>query len=100
MAAHIKHAENPENLTDSERKHIPFITTDGNEVTVLCGDGIIHPMEEDHWIIYIELFQDGISIGKTTLAKTDEPKAVFTVENTENLSAQAFCNLHGIWESL
>ncbi len=98
--AHIKIPEDSKNLTDFERKHIPFIEISGNTVTVLCGDGIIHPMEEDHWIIYIELFQNGKSIKKKTLAKTDEPKAVFELENTENLSAQAFCNLHGIWESL
>lgn len=98
--AHIKTPEDPKNLTDSERKHIPVLNIEGNSVEVVCGDGILHPMEEDHWIIYIELFQNGISIGKKTLQKTDKPKAVFTVENTENLSAQAFCNLHGIWESL
>lgn len=96
----IKKPEDPQNLTDSERKHIPSISIDGNTVTVVCGDGILHPMEEDHWIIYIELFQDGIAIEKKMLEKTGEPKAVFTVENPENLSAQAFCNLHGIWESL
>ena len=98
--AHIKTAEDANNMTDSERKHIPLIEISGNTVTVSCGDGIIHPMEDDHWIIYIELFQNGESIQKKTLAKTDEPKAIFEVENTENLSAQAFCNLHGIWASL
>jgi superoxide reductase len=98
--AHIKTPENPENLTDSERKHIPFISVQGNEVTVVCGDGIVHPMEEDHYIIYIELFQDGESLERKKLSPSDEPKAVFSVENPENLSAHAFCNLHGIWASL
>ncbi len=101
--AHIKRAENPENLTDSERKHIPFITIKNNTVTVLCGDGIIHPMGEDHYIIYIELFKNGESVERKKLDKTGEPKAVFelkNIKNPENLSAHALCNLHGIWESL
>lgn len=97
---HIKTPVDPKNLTDSERKHIPFLSIEGNTVTVTCGDGIIHPMEEDHWIIYIELFQNGESIERKKLKKTDEPKAIFELKNTENLSAHAFCNLHGIWASL
>ena len=103
MAPLIKKAVDPQNLTDSERKHIPFITTSGNEVTVVCGDGLAHPMEDDHWIIFIELFKNGESLEKITLQKTDEPKAVFTVSNiseTDEITAHAFCNLHGIWESL
>ncbi len=103
MAPLIKTAVDKNNLTDSERKHIPFITISENTVTVSCGDGITHPMEDDHWIIFIELFKNGESVEKITLKKTDEPKAVFTVSNltdTDTLSAHAFCNLHGIWESL
>ncbi len=107
MAPLIKKAADTNNLTDSERKHIPFITTqqDNNitTITVTCGDGIIHPMEDDHWIIFIELFKNGKSVEKITLKKTDEPKAVFTItdiSNTDIITAHAFCNLHGIWESL
>ena len=97
---HLKTPEDVNNLTDSERKHIPLIEISGNTVTVTCGDGIIHPMEEDHWIIYIELFQDGKSVERKTLEKTGDPVATFELENTENLSAHAFCNTHGIWASL
>lgn len=107
MAPLIKKAADKNNLTDSERKHIPFITTqktdNTTEITVLCGDGIIHPMEDDHWIIFIELFKNGESVEKITLKKTDEPKAVFSLSNvtdTDTISAHAFCNLHGIWKSL
>ena len=101
--AHIKTPEDVNNLTDSERKHIPAISIEGNTVTVTCGDGIIHPMEEDHWIIYIELFINGESVEKKMLAKTDKPEASFTLPNitdSDTISAHAFCNLHGIWKSL
>ncbi|HID92130.1 TPA: desulfoferrodoxin [Candidatus Gracilibacteria bacterium] len=103
MAPLIKKAIDKNNLTDSERKHIPFITRIETEVTVFCGDGITHPMEDDHWIIFIELFKNGESVEKITLKKTDEPKAVFTladISDTDTITAHAFCNLHGIWESL
>lgn len=100
MALTLKTPENKNALTDSERKHIPALFFDGNTVTVQCGYGIIHPMTEEHYIVYIELFQNGESIGKTKLSPGDEAKAVFTVDSVENLTAHAFCNTHGIWESL
>lgn len=100
MAVHLKTPEDVNNLTDSERKHIPALFFDGNTVTVQCGYGIIHPMEEDHYIVYIELFQNEESIGKKMLTAGEEAKAVFQVESLENLKAHAFCNTHGIWESL
>ena len=105
MAPLIKKAEDSNNLTDSERKHIPFISIlkTENTVTVACGDGITHPMQDDHWIIFIELFKNGESVEKITLKKTDEPRAIFTIPNIsedDTFSAHAFCNLHGIWESL
>ncbi len=96
----LKTPVDPLHLTDSERKHIPHITIEGNTVTVICGDGIIHPMEADHYILYIELFQGETSLAKKMLHPGDEPKAVFEVENTENLHAEELCNLHGIWGSL
>ncbi len=103
MSQIINKAKDINNLTDSERKHIPFIVRNGNTITITCGDGIAHPMEEDHWIVYIELFKNGKSVDKKVLQKTDKPKAVFTLSDlsdTDILSAHALCNLHGIWESL
>ncbi len=100
MAITLKTPVDVNNLTDSERKHIPYISYDGKTVTVSCGYGIIHPMTEEHYIIYIELFQNGKSVGKKMLTPADEAKAIFTLDSIENLSAHAFCNEHGIWESL
>ncbi|MEI7510992.1 MAG: desulfoferrodoxin family protein [Candidatus Peregrinibacteria bacterium] len=96
----LKTPLDPTSLTDSERKHIPHITIEGNMVTVVCGDGILHPMEEDHYIVYIELFRGDESLAKKMLNPGDEPKAVFEVDDTENLRAEELCNLHGIWGSL
>lgn len=100
MAPVLKTAVDVNNLTDSERKHIPYISYEGKTVTVSCGYGIIHPMTEEHYIIYFELFQNGESIGKTMLKPGDKSEVRFTLDSIENLSAHAFCNEHGIWASL
>ena len=87
-------------MTDFEKKHTPAIEISGDKVIVKIGDGIVHPMEEDHYITHIELFKDGASIEKKELKPGDEPKAEFEGVSLGNLKAQALCNLHGLWESL
>jgi|SRR3989338_1222806 len=88
------------NMTDFERKHTPVIEIANDKVTVKVGDGIAHPMEEAHYIQYIELFKDGESIEKNKLKPGDKPKAEFENVTLGNLKAQALCNLHGLWESI
>lgn len=96
----ITRPQDPANLTDFEKKHTPAIEISGDKVIVKVGDGIVHPMEEDHYITYIELFKDGESIAKKELKAGDEPKAEFEGVSLGNLKAQELCNLHGLWESL
>lgn len=100
MSITLKTPVDINNLTDSERKHIPYISSQGTTVTVSCGYGIVHPMTEEHYIIYFELFQNGESIGKVMRKPGEKASATFEVKNLENLSAHAFCNTHGIWASL
>ena len=92
--------EDPNNLTDFEKKHTPTIEISSNKVIVRVGDGIVHPMEEDHYITYIELFKGAQSIAKKELKPREEPKAEFENVTMGNLKAQELCNLHGLWESL
>ncbi len=82
-------------------KHVPKITIDGNKVTVDVGIsmGTPHPMTEEHWIMWIELICKGNCYKRKFLNPGDEPKATFTVADTEGLSAREYCNLHGLWKS-
>ena len=88
------------NMTDFEKKHTPAIEISGGKIIVKVGDGIIHPMEEDHYITYVELFKDGQSIVKKELKPGDKPEAEFENIVLGALKAQALCNLHGLWESV
>lgn len=92
--------KDPNNMTDFEKKHTPAIEISGDKVIVKVGDGIVHPMKEDHYITYIELFKDDQSIAKKELKPGDEPKAEFENVPLGNLKAQELCNLHGLWESI
>jgi len=80
----------------STEKHVPFIEVKDGTVIVRVGENQNHPMEENHYIEWIELIADGV-IMKKFLKPGDKPKAVF-VTDAKNLSAREYCNLHGLWE--
>jgi superoxide reductase len=86
-----------ENSVDaSKEKHVPVIekTKDGYKVTI---GSVIHPMEEKHYIEWIELMADGISY-KAFLKPGDAPAAEFKV-SASKVTAREYCNLHGLWKS-
>lgn len=77
-------------------KHTPVLVIDGKNVTVKVGD-VPHPMEEAHHIQFVQLVQDGRVIAEKRLFSGQEPKVMFCLDNTDNLTAREFCNLHGLW---
>jgi len=86
-----------ENSVDaSAEKHVPVIEKTAEGVLVKVGS-IPHPMEEAHFIEWIELLCDGVSHRKF-LNPGDKPEALFTVSGTE-LLAREYCNLHGLWKN-
>jgi len=79
-------------------KHIPIIEKDGNNIVVKLGE-VPHPMLEEHYICFIELFV-GDKIYRKFLKASDDPKAVFEVcADMNDLKARAYCNIHGLWPS-
>jgi len=80
----------------AKEKHIPVIekTADGYKVTV---GSVAHPMEEKHFIEWIELIADGKSY-RQFLAPGQAPEAEFCVK-AETVTAREYCNLHGHWKA-
>lgn len=84
-----------ENTVDaSKEKHVPVIekVEGGYKVTV---GGVAHPMEEKHYIEWIELIADGKSY-RQFLNPGDAPTATFNV-TAQKVTARELCNLHGLW---
>ena len=76
-------------------KHVPVIKKidGGYKVTV----GItLHPMEEKHYIEWIELLADGKAY-RQFLNPGAAPEAEFKVE-AESVTAREHCNVHGLWK--
>ncbi len=86
-----------ENTVDAAKeKHVPVIekTSDGYKVTV---GSTAHPMEEKHFIEWIELIADGKAY-REFLEPGGEPVAHFCVSATQ-VTAREYCNLHGLWKA-
>jgi len=86
-----------ENTVDAAReKHVPVITKTANGYKVAVGS-VAHPMEEKHFIEFIELIADG-KVYRQDLKPGEAPEATFCVEASQ-VSAREYCNLHGLWKA-
>ncbi len=86
-----------ENTVDaSKEKHVPVIEKIEGGYRVKVGS-IPHPMEEKHYIEWIELVADGKTY-REFLKPGQAPEAVFRIEASE-VSAREYCNLHGLWRA-
>ncbi len=87
----------PENATDAAKeKHVPVVekTTDGYKVTV---GSVLHPMDPDHYIEWIELIADS-RVYRKQFKPGDKPEALFCVQ-ADKVSAREYCNKHGLWKA-
>ena len=85
-----------ENTVDAaQEKHVPVPTKVDAGWEVAVGS-VAHPMDEKHWIEWIELNANGASY-KVFLDPGQEPKAFFAVDAAE-VTVRAYCNLHGLWK--
>jgi len=79
-----------------KEKHVPVIEFTDTGIKVKVGS-IPHPMEEKHYIEWIEIIADGVTYRKF-LKPGDKPEAEFPVK-AEKITAREYCNLHGFWKS-
>ena len=85
-----------ENTTDAAReKHVPVIEKVPGGYRVKIGS-VPHPMEEKHYIEWIELLADGKAY-RQFLKPGEPPMAIFMVKSDKAV-AREYCNLHGLWK--
>ena len=77
-------------------KHVPVIEKIEGGVKVTVGSAA-HPMQEDHFIEWIEIVADGKSY-RQFLCPGEAPEAVFPIEAAK-MTAKEYCNLHGLWKA-
>ncbi len=77
-------------------KHVPVIEKTATGIKVKIGS-IPHPMEDKHYIEWIQIIADGRSYRKF-LKPGDTPEAEFNIQ-AENITAREYCNIHGLWKA-
>ena len=86
-----------ENTTDAAKeKHVPVIEKTATGFKVKVGS-VAHPMEEKHYIEWIEIIADGKAYRKF-LNPGEAPEATFELK-AEKVTAREYCNLHGLWKA-
>ncbi|MBM4028091.1 MAG: desulfoferrodoxin [Planctomycetes bacterium] len=79
-----------------KEKHVPVVEKFDGGVKVKIGS-IPHPMEDKHFIEWIEILTDG-RIQRQWLRPGQAPEAIFNLA-AESVTAREYCNLHGVWEA-
>ncbi|MBU1056445.1 MAG: desulfoferrodoxin [Proteobacteria bacterium] len=86
-----------ENTVDAAKeKHVPVIEKTSGGIKVKVGS-VAHPMEEKHYIEWIEIIADG-KLYRQFLNPGQAPEATFAIEAKE-VTAREYCNLHGHWKA-
>ena len=85
-----------ENTVDAAvEKHVPVIEVGADSITVKVGS-VAHPMQDEHFIEWIELIADG-----TAYRRFRQPgmaaEAVFCLQ-ADKVTAREHCNIHGLWK--
>jgi superoxide reductase len=78
-----------------KEKHVPVIEKIAGGIKVKVGS-VPHPMEEKHYIEWIEVIADGKAY-RQFLKPGEAPEAIFKIE-AKTIMAREYCNIHGLWE--
>ena len=87
----------PNTVEASGEKHIPAVQVHGDVVEVNVGS-VNHPMEEVHWIEWVQLVTDKGSYRKW-LNPGEAPNVKFLLGEEKPIAVYAYCNLHGLWKN-
>ncbi len=80
---------------EGKEKHVPVIEKADGGIKVKVGS-IAHPMEEKHYIEWIEVVADG-KVYRQFLNPGDAPEAVFNID-AGVVTALEYCTIHGLWK--
>ena len=86
----------PGSVDASHEKHVPDVKVGEDVVEVNVGS-VNHPMEEVHWIEWVQLVSDKGSYRKW-LNPGEAPNVKFLLNGEKPLAVYAYCNLHGLWK--
>lgn len=85
----------PNTVDAAVEKHVPVYEKEGNEIVVKVGE-VEHPMEEDHYIMWIAQVKDN-RMTKVDLLPGQGTETRFPY--VLGATIYAYCNKHGLWKT-
>ena len=87
----------------SAEKHVPVLEKTDGGCLVKVGS-VPHPMEEKHYIEWVEIGTESGKRLKHFLKPGEKPESLFCCppkccESDRVTSVRAYCNLHGLWKT-
>ncbi|MFH1578104.1 MAG: desulfoferrodoxin [Candidatus Omnitrophota bacterium] len=79
-----------------KEKHVPVIEGIDEGIKIKVG-GIPHPMEEKHYIKFIEVLTKD-KVTRIELKPGQAPEGKCCIPKSEVLEAREFCTIHGLWK--
>ncbi|WP_022666989.1 desulfoferrodoxin [Desulfospira joergensenii] len=79
-----------------KEKHVPVVEAVAEGIKVTVGSNP-HPMEEDHFIQWIEAI-DGEDTCRHYLKPGQDPQTLFK-NLSPDVQVREFCNVHGLWKA-
>ncbi len=84
---------------EGNEKHVPVIEPiEGDKRVRIRVGSVPHPMEEKHYIEWIEIITPDRVLRKY-LKPGEKPEKEFTIR-AGTFTAREFCNVHGMWKSI
>jgi len=103
--------ESSQKSPEAEIKHVPAITVNDEICSIIPKSGcmdvvakigkVIHPMEEKHYIRFIDAYQNDNFIARMQLTPSSVyPAACFHLKEAGGkITVVENCNIHGYWKS-
>ena len=86
----------PKITDEGTEKHLPVLEDTESGILVKVGS-IPHPMDDDHYIVWIEVVTTDSKVYRHYLKPTHPPQTRFVLSSKNVKQIRAYCNLHGLW---
>jgi superoxide reductase len=83
-------------LDAGSEKHLPVVEKSEHDTIIKVGS-VPHPMEEKHYIEWVEALKKDGRVVKIMLKPGDKPETHVGWPVEDITEVRAFCNIHGLW---
>lgn len=86
------------NDAEANEKHVPVFMKDEQGKNEIRVGSTLHPMEENHYIIFIETITPDYNRAELQYLHPGEEAKMLIGEKLGKELAREFCSIHGLWE--